>query len=244
MGDITKSGQSDQLDVQEFHELMELVFAYSAAAHDFGFTHKMNNRFTALSMNASFLKQALENQDYDKAAVKASQVSESISNLVKFSQELMSTDLIPSKTQPVEFPGMISDTIGKLLKLPPFKDINLKQDILPDSYNTEANPGIIWMFLYAFLKTAKRYEIEGPIMLSTAIEEAGQQYIIKTDVKQILKTPRQESEDSALVFPSAGEVPLRYLARVIRNVSTQCELTHQADRPLSLELRINLSANR
>lgn len=243
MEDIANNSQSDQMDIQEFDELMELVFAYTAAAHDFGFTHKMNNRFTALSMNASFLKKALENKDYDKATTKAAQVSESITNLVKFSQDLMSTDLIPSETKHLEFPRMISAAMGKLLNLHPFKGINLRQDLLPDPFSTEANPGIIWIFLYTYLKNAKRYEIEGPILLSTAFEAENNQYLIKTDVQKILKAPEQGSEESALVFPSAGEIPLRYLARVIRNVSSKFELIHQPERPLSLELRITLSHN-
>jgi len=94
MENIKNNSQPDLIDIEAYEELMELVFAYTATAHDFGFTHKMNNRFTSLSMNASFLKQALQNEDYDKAIAKASQVSESINNLVKFSQDLMNTDLI------------------------------------------------------------------------------------------------------------------------------------------------------
>ena len=83
------SKQAEPFDIQAYEEMMELVFAYTAAAHDFGFTHKMNNRFTALSMNASFLKQALSNADYEKATAKATLVSDSINNLVKFSQDLI-----------------------------------------------------------------------------------------------------------------------------------------------------------
>ncbi|MBT4420307.1 MAG: hypothetical protein HOC81_08860 [Candidatus Marinimicrobia bacterium] len=74
------SKQAEPFDIQAYEEMMELVFAYTAAAHDFGFTHKMNNRFTALSMNASFLKQALSNADYEKATAKATLVSDSINN--------------------------------------------------------------------------------------------------------------------------------------------------------------------
>mgnify|MGYP006883077726 CR=1 FL=1 len=242
MDEITNSSLFDNMDVQEFDDLMELVFAYTAAAHDFGFTHKMNNRFTALSMNASFLMKALANKDYDKATLKAAQVSESISTLVKYSQNLMNTEIIPSGSQLLEFPQMITQTIGKLLNLPPFKDIDVKQDFYTDALSTDANPGIIWIVLYAYFKNAKRYDIEGPIHLTTTLDKESNQYSIKTDVKRILKSPAPGPEESALVFPSAGEMPLRYLGRVIRNVSPQFELLHQTDRPLNIELKITLSS--
>ncbi|MCF7826771.1 MAG: hypothetical protein K9N29_08980 [Candidatus Marinimicrobia bacterium] len=234
------STQSDQFDIQGWEELMELVFAYTAAAHNFGFTHKMNNRFTALSMNASFLKQALAQHDYDKAAAKAVQVSDSINNLVKFSQDLMSTDLIPTENQQIEFPTMITAILGKLLMLPTFNGVELEQNLSTEVLQTTANPGIVWIFLYTFLKHARRYSIKGPLLLSTTFNQQQNQYIIKTDVDQILQSPSLEPEDAALAFPSLGEMPVRYLARVIRNVSSQFELIHRADRPLTLELRINL----
>jgi len=243
MSDTKDNLNSDQLDIEAYEDLMELVFAYSAAAHDFGFTHKMNNRFTSLSMNASFLKQALENQDYDKAASKAAQVSESIKGLVNFSQNLMNTDLIPRETETLEFPGMISDTLGKLLRLSTFSDIKLNQDLDAAELQTKANPKIVWIFLFAFLKHAKRYTTDGPIQLITVFDVEHNQYIIKTDVNQILNGPAVESEVSSLAFPSAGEMPMRYLARVIRNVSSKFELIHHAERPLSLELKINLATN-
>ncbi|MBT3254223.1 MAG: hypothetical protein HN995_09300 [Candidatus Marinimicrobia bacterium] len=241
MQDINKSSELDQIDLEAYEELMELVFAYTATAHDFGFTHKMNNRFTSLSMNASFLKQALENKNYEKAIAKATQVSESINNLVKFSQDLMSTNLIKAENQLLEVPSMISDVMGKLLKLPTFTGLEVKQDLSPELINTTSNPGVIWIFLYTFLKHAKRYEIKGPILISTIYDKEQNQYIIKTDVNQIVKISGAKSGESGLVFPSAGEMPFRYLARVIRNVSTKFELIHRAERPLSLELKLNLS---
>jgi len=243
MGDKRDTRQSKPMDVQEFSELMELVFAYSAAAHDFGFTHKMNNRFTALSMNASFLQKALQDKDYEKATAKSAQVSESIANLVKFSQNLLSVDQIPLETHQLEFPKMISDAVDKLLELPTFKGMILKRHIGADPIVTVANSGIIWIFLYAYLKNAKSYEIEGPILLSSELDKGNNQYIIKADVKRIVSAPDPVAENSALSFPSAGEIPLRYLARVIRSVSSKCEMIHQTDRPLTLELRINLSSN-
>jgi len=240
MNNSQDSNQSDQFDIQGLEALMELVFTYTAASHNFGFTHKMNNRFTALSMNASFLKQALAQKDYDKAAAKAIQVSDSINNLVKFSQDLMSTDLISTENQKIEFPAMITATLGKLLRLPSFSEIELEQHLSSEVLHTTANPGIIWIFLYAFLKHARRYRIKGPILLSTSFNQEQNQYIINTDVSQILKSPDMNAEDSALAFPSLGEMPLRYLARVIRNVSSRFELIHRADQPLTLELRVNL----
>lgn len=241
MGDEVNTRVSEPMDLHEFSDLMELVFAYSAAAHDFGFTHKMNNRFTALSMNASFLQKALQNQDYEKAAIKADQVSESIANLVKFSQNLMSVDNIPLDNQQLEFPGVITNTIDKLIGLPPFKAMKLNQNLLSEPFRTSANPGIIWIFLYAYLKNATGYEIQGPIQISSSLDVENNQYILKMDVTHILNAPKQTSEGDSLSFPSAGEMPLRYLARVIRSVSDKFELIHQADRPLTIELRINLS---
>ncbi|NQT63158.1 MAG: hypothetical protein HQ556_09405 [Candidatus Marinimicrobia bacterium] len=240
MEDIENSSQLDQIDIKAYEELMELVFAYTATAHDFGFTHKMNNRFTSLSMNASFLKQALENKDYEKAMAKATQVSESINNLVKFSQDLMSTDLIIAETQQLEFPNMISNVVGRLLKLPTFVGIEINQDLALEVIKTTSNPGVIWIVLYTLLKHAKRYEINGPILLSTAFDKEQDKYIIKTDVSQILKAPATNLKESGLAFPSAGEMPFRYLARVIRNVSTNFELIHRVERPLSLELKLSL----
>ncbi|MBC8191942.1 MAG: hypothetical protein H8E18_06155 [FCB group bacterium] len=240
MEDIENSDQLDQIDIEAYEDLMELVFAYTATAHDFGFTHKMNNRFTSLSMNASFLKQALESNDYEKALAKATQVSESISNLVKFSQDLMNTDLIISESQQLEFPSMLSNVVGKLLRLPTFGGIEISQDLSSEVINTSSNPGVIWIFLYTYLKHAKRYEINGPILLSAAFDKEQEKYIIKTDVSQILKAPGKNLKESGLAFPSAGEVPFRYLARVIRNVSTKFELIHRAERPLSLELKLSL----
>ncbi len=241
MRDKVDNSNSGQFDIDAYEELMELVFAYTAAAQDFGFTHKMNNRFTSLSMNASFLKQALENKDYDKATAKAAQVSESINSLVKFSQNLMNTDLIPAESQELTFPTMISDTVGKLLRLPTFNGIELQQDLATGVINTQANPRIIWIFLYAYLKHTKRYTIEGPVFISTSLDKENMQYIIKTNVNQILTAPPMGTEEDSLTFPSAGEVPLRYLARVIRNVSNRIELIHHTERPLSLELKIKLS---
>jgi hypothetical protein len=241
MDDFLTNDQSKEIDFQAFHELMELVFAYTSAAHDFGFTHKMNNRFTALSMNASFLRQALENGQYEKASAKATQVSESISNLVQFSQDLMSTDLIPSEAQELVFPGMISNTIDKLLFLPPFKKMELDLDLCRELASTKVNAGIIWIVLFAYFKNTLRYEIDGPIQLSTAIDKIKNQYLIRARVKHILQAPGPVPDISALIFPSAGEIPLRYLARVIRNVSDKFELILQTDRPLNIELRIDLN---
>ena len=243
MENIKNNSQPDLIDIEAYEELMEFVFAYTATAHDFGFTHKMNNRFTSLSMNASFLKQALQNEDYDKAIAKASQVSESINNLVKFSQDLMNTDLIHAERQQLEFPSMISDVAETLLKLPTFKGIEIKQDLSTKRISTTTNPGVIWIFLYTYLKHTKRHEINGPILLSTAFDKEQDQYIIKTDVNQVLKAPGSKPKESGLAFPSAGEMPFRYLARVIRNVSTKIEMIHRAERSLSLELRLDLSSH-
>ncbi len=241
MKETGKSSQADSFDIQAYEDLMELVFSYSAAARDFGFTHKLSNRFTALSMNATFLKQALAHQDYDKAGAKALQISESINNLVKFSQDLMSTDQVAVESQELEFPTMIAETLGHLLGLPTFRTTELEQHLSTEAIRTRINPGIIWIFLYTYLKNAKRYKIQGPIHLSSTIDKERGQYIIKTDVDQILSAPDEGTEESDLAFPSAGEIPIRYLARVIHNVSTRVELIHRVDRPLSVELMINLS---
>ncbi len=240
MKDKLNNIQIDHLDIEGYEELMELVFAYTATAHDFGFTHKMNNRFTSLSMNASFLKQALENKDYEKALARATQVSDSISNLVKYSQELMSTDLINSNSKQFEFPGIISTVVEKLIKLPTFANIEIELDLFPEVVKTTSNPGIIWVFLYAFFKHVKRYKVDGPVSLRTSYDDKNNKYIIQTDVKEILKVPGDTHKGSSIAIPSAGEVPFRYLARVIRNVSTKFELIHRTERPLTLELKLTL----
>lgn len=152
----------------------------------------------------------------------------------------MSTDLIALQSQELEFPTMIADTIGKLSNLPTFSGIEITQNLANEVIHIHANSGIIWIFLYAYLKNAERYEIEGPIFLSTELDPDQGLYIIKTDVSKILSAPEAEPDEAALAFPSLGEMPLRYLARVIRNVSSRFEMIHRAERPLSLELKIKL----
>lgn len=231
---------SDHLEITEYEELMELVFAYTTAAQDFGLTHKMNNRFTSLSMNASFLKQALERQDYEKAKTKAAQVSESITNLVKFSQDLLSSDSLPRDTQEIEFHSYVEEVMRKLLNLPTFKGMEITQQFSTEPASFQANLTIIRIFLYTFLKNAKRYRTNEPIVLSTSLDVEKNQAIIKTEANQIMHEAGNEPVNTSLQFPSAGEIPMRYLARVIRNISNLHEIVHKSERPLNLELRIQL----
>lgn len=241
MTDKVKSSPSNNLDFRDYDELVERVFTYTLAAHDFGFTHKMNNRFTSISMNLSFLKQALARGDYDKARSKTVQISDSIDKLIKFAQNLGKSDLMVGDAQEIEFPSILSGTVRTLLNLPTFRGINIKQVLDENMIRTHANSEVIQIFLFAYLKHAKRYKFEGPITLSSTWDNEHNQYIINTDVGKILSSPNPESDVTALDFPSLGEMPLRYLARVIRHVSDVFELNHRPDRPLSAELKLNVS---
>lgn len=228
------------LDLEEYEALMELVFAYTSAAQDFGFTHKINNRLTSLSMNASFLKTAIEKNDIEKAELKVNQVVESIKNLVDFSQSLMSTDLDRSTTEELDLSEFISETTEALLSLPTFSRIELKQALTETSTSTQVNPKIIQIILYAYFKHIKRITVDGPVVLSSSIDSDQSIYILKADINKILKAPVSDDSKSSLTFPSAGEIPLRYLARVIRNISGNVELVYREERPLHLELRIEM----
>jgi len=235
-----KQNMPGSADVGSLEELMELVFLYTAAAHDFGFTHKMNNRFTALSMNASFLKQALERKDYEKAQKKADQVFESIQGLIEFSQELLSSDQLPQNKQELHFPEDLHKILDSLLALPGFGTISVNRTIDPNSLPCKVNSAVIKVFLYAFLKNVQQFHVEGSIQITTAYDVDAGLYTIKTDVESILSGPAPELDENALNFPSAGAIPMRYFARVIKNHSNQFELSHHPETPLTLALSIQI----
>lgn len=227
-------------DIQAYEALMDLVFSYSSAAHDFGFAHKMNNRFTALSMNASFLKQALAKGDVVKATVKAEKVIESINNLVTYSQELMNTDQVPVQINEVELNSWLDALLISFLRLPPFKELKIDWQPSEDVVETNVDTGIITVFLFAFLKQVRRFESDKPILITAGIDPDSGQYLITTRAQEIRRLEGDPGE-VGILFPSPGEMPLRYLARVIRNVSRTMELIHREDRPLDLELRITIT---
>lgn len=231
---------SSPMSIAEYEEFMELVFAYTAAAHDFGFAHKMNNRFTALSMNATFLLQALSKEDLEKANAKAAQVAESITNLVSFSQQLVTADWVPSESAEHELNELVEDSLNRVLGLPTFEGLGVTLDIDTAPIQTALNPAVPGIFFYSYLKHCKRHEYSGNVQIKTAFDAETRMYSIVSSVGEIKSAPPSQPESAALAFPSAGEMPLRYLARVIRNVSPQFELITHEDRPLDLELEIRV----
>lgn len=241
MKDKQMHNSPETVDVASTEELMELVFLYTAAAHDFGFTHKMNNRFTALSMNASFLKQALERQDYDKAQKKADQVYESIQGLIEFSQELLSSDQLPQSKEELQLPDDLHDILATILALPSFEEFHVTTSFDPVNIRCKINSAVIRVFLYAFLKNIQQFQIQGPIIIGTAYDANAGIYTIKTDVEKIITIPTPKPEGSSLIFPSAGAIPMRYFARVIKNHSNQFDLVHHPEHPLTLEFSIQIS---
>ena len=97
----------------------------------------------------------------------------------------------------------------------------------------DINSGIIWDELndhFAMINTTEDGSTSGNINVNSYAKLKSSGIILGTS----------ELDENALNFPSAGAIPMRYFARVIKNHSNQFELAHHPETPLTLALSIQI----